>query len=244
MVDPPRDSLAIDRDAREARLDGVPIHLTNAEYTLLVTLADSPRRALSTSYLTQVILESEWVTETHALQVYVSRLRRKIGESGTAPRRVITVHGYGYRYEPDKAPALSQMLAPDERVLREEMSLLSAFILTDFNRTILWASDSITPLLGWQPSEVRDRMVYELIHPDDLPQTIASRLDTDAGIASAMLLRLLTASGDYRLMEALVRPILCPEDSMIAFLGEFRLATSHEPRPLANTEFIRFTSPH
>ena len=105
-------SLIIDRDAREVTIDGQPINLTNAEFTLLTTLADSPRRAFRSEYLTEVLTDSEWVSEVHALQVTVSRLRRKLGESGTQPRRVITVHGYGYRMNPTRDPISQQQWPP------------------------------------------------------------------------------------------------------------------------------------
>ena len=148
-------SLVIDRDAREVTIDGQPINLTNAEFTLLITLAESPRRAFRSEYLTEVLTDSEWVSEVHALQVAVSRLRRKLGESGTQPRRVVTVHGYGYRYEPDKGPSLATAMASNEQPFPLDPLTLSAFVVLDSDRKILWASDTFTPLLGWQPSDLQ-----------------------------------------------------------------------------------------
>lgn len=231
-------SLRIDHEAHEVSLDGHPIHLTLSEFILLTTLAESPRRAFSNEYLTQILTRSDWVNENHALQVTVSRLRRKLGESGRQPRRVVTVHGYGYRFEPDAAPDLAVVHAADEMSLSSDPALQSAFILAALDRTILWASDSMKHLLGWQPTELQGKVLYELIHADDTPVASEARTDLDAGFPSAMVLHFQTASGDYRLVEALARPIIGSDGATISFLGEYRPATSGM---LLNPEPIRLT---
>ena len=102
-------ALVIDRDAHEVTLDGTPVPLTKAEFALLSTLAANPRRALSGRDLLRAMWGSEWSADTTALQVHVSRLRAKLNENGSRPRHIVTVHGFGYRFEPE--PSVSHSAA-------------------------------------------------------------------------------------------------------------------------------------
>lgn len=236
-------SLTINREAHEVTIDGLPIHLTNAEFTLLTTLADSPRRAFSSEHLTRVLSGSEWVAGTHGLQVTVSRLRRKLGESGTQPGRVVTVHGYGYRYEPDPTPNLDAALASNAQPTSVEQATQSAFTVVALDRTILWASDSFAHLLGWQPTELQGIVLYDLIHPDDRPHSMAAREGLNAGLASAFLFHLRTASGEYRLLEAIARPIIGPDGQTVSFLGEYRPATQAKISATATLHSVHLKQP-
>ena len=216
-------TLVIDRDAHEVTLDGAPLALTLAEFTLLDALTRSPRRALSSEYLMRVMTRSDWVGETHALQVCVSRLRGKLGESGTQPRRVVTVHGFGYRFEPDVSPSLTTVTAVQRQKVENAQDESSAYVLAAVDRTIVWASDNIEQLLGWTPNALEGTLLYDLVHPDDRPRALAARNDLDAGHAASMVFRLNTSQGGHRVIEALARPIIGPSDVTVAFLGELRL---------------------
>ena len=218
-------TLLIDHNAYEVTLDGNPINLTRAEFTLLATLADSPRRALSSHYLTKVLTDNGWGTGIYSLRTLVSRLRTKLGESGNQFRRIVTVHGYGYRFEPDKAPDFATAMASKSQIAPGDLST-SAFALVSLERNILWASDNFKHLLGWQSGDLISTPLYELIHPDDKPNAMAVRKDLDQGIPAALFLHLRNNTGQYRLLEALTRPILDHCGHVICFLGEFRSATA------------------
>lgn len=232
-------SLVIDREAHEVSMDGQPVHLTNAEYTLLTTLANSPRRAFSSEHLTQVLTNSEWITETHCLHVTVSRQRRKLGESGTQPRRIVTVHGYGYRFEPEAAPDLAEAMGVNAQPSSLDLSMLRAFALVGLDRSILWASDSFTQLLGWHPRDLQGTSIYELMHPGDQPNAMAVREELNKGFPVAAFGHLRDTAGCYRLFEVLVRPIIGPDGATMSFLGEYRPATSDM---LPTPESIRLMS--
>lgn len=92
--------LAIDVAARRVELDGRHIPLTRSEFALLHVLASRPGVAMSHREILRAMWGADWQTDTTPLQVHVSRLRRKMGESGSTPRRIVTVHGIGYRFEP------------------------------------------------------------------------------------------------------------------------------------------------
>ena len=76
--------------------------LTSREYDLLVFLMRSPRQAFSREQL----LAHVWgwtFGDTSTVTVHIRRLREKIEPDPTAPRRIVTVWGVGYRYEPGEA---------------------------------------------------------------------------------------------------------------------------------------------
>ncbi|MGI9005573.1 MAG: response regulator transcription factor [Streptosporangiaceae bacterium] len=94
--------LGIDLSAHEARLGAALLALTSREYDLLVFLLSHPRQAFSREQL----LEQVWnwsFGDTSTVTVHVRRLREKIEKDPTLPRRIITVWGVGYRYEPAEA---------------------------------------------------------------------------------------------------------------------------------------------
>lgn len=224
-------TLLIDHDAHEVTLGGNPIHLTLSEFTLLTTLADCPRRALSSQLLLRALTGSDWEGGIYSLRTLVSRLRSKLGESGNQHKRIVTVHGFGYRYESDRAPDLASTMASKPDAVGD--SNTSAFVLLNLERRILWASDSFTHLLGWQPGELQSTSIYQWMHPDDYPTAIAARVELDKGIPAAFFIHLRNMAGQYHLMEAFARPILESHGNVTCFLGEFRSASAAQKAELS-----------
>lgn len=90
-------TLEIDMDRIEVRRDGEPVHLSPREFKLLFTLAQSPGRVFTReSLLRQVWGEEEYIDE-RTVNVYVQRLRSKLGDTSGAPTIIETVRGFGYR---------------------------------------------------------------------------------------------------------------------------------------------------
>lgn len=94
------DGLELDPAAREARLDGRPIALTRREFELLHFLAAHPRRAFSRWELLDELWDPAFAGDPSTVTVHVRRLREKIESDASAPRRLVTVWGVGYRFEP------------------------------------------------------------------------------------------------------------------------------------------------
>ncbi|WP_328345755.1 response regulator transcription factor [Micromonospora sp. NBC_00421] len=91
--------LAVDVARRVAELDGVPLALTVREFDLLVFLMRHPGRAWSRADL----LDKVWgwqFGDQSTVTVHVRRLREKIEKEPAEPRRICTVWGVGYRYDP------------------------------------------------------------------------------------------------------------------------------------------------
>ena len=92
----------VDLAAHEVRSGGKLVPLTSREYDLLVFLLRNPRQAFTREQL----LSEVWgwtFGDTSTVTVHVRRLREKLEEDPTLPRRIVTVWGVGYRYEPGPA---------------------------------------------------------------------------------------------------------------------------------------------
>jgi DNA-binding response OmpR family regulator len=93
------DGLQIDVGAREARVRGELATLTAREFELLAFLARRPRQVLRRDEL----LEHVWgytYGDTSTVTVHIRRLREKIEDDPSEPRRIATVWGVGYRFDP------------------------------------------------------------------------------------------------------------------------------------------------
>jgi len=93
------DGLQIDLGAREARVRGELATLTAREFELLAFLARRPRQVFRRDEL----LEHVWgytYGDTSTVTVHIRRLREKIEDDPSAPRRITTVWGVGYRFDP------------------------------------------------------------------------------------------------------------------------------------------------
>ena len=85
-------SLVLDpRSARVAR-DGVPVKLTGHEFRVLSYLMHHRGRVVSQVELTEHIYAQDFDRDSNTVEVFVARLRRKLG-----PSVIETVRGLGYR---------------------------------------------------------------------------------------------------------------------------------------------------
>jgi DNA-binding response OmpR family regulator len=92
--------LTIDRAAREALRNGVPVELTRIEFDLLDALSESARLVLTRSQLLERVWGPSWFGDDHVVDVHIANLRRKLGDDPRSPRYVRTVRGVGYRMGP------------------------------------------------------------------------------------------------------------------------------------------------
>ncbi|MEV4542295.1 response regulator transcription factor [Micromonospora echinaurantiaca] len=87
---------------RVARLHGRELALTLREFDLLAHLMRHPARAFRRAEL----LERVWgwsFGDESTVTVHVRRLREKVETDPADPRRIVTVWGVGYRYQPTDA---------------------------------------------------------------------------------------------------------------------------------------------
>lgn len=86
--------IAVDTGAREAWVDGRPIELTGLELDLLVALLRRAGRVVPRSTLLELAGRTDVSVGERAVDVHISRLRKKLGDD--PPTRIRTVRGVGY----------------------------------------------------------------------------------------------------------------------------------------------------
>jgi two-component system response regulator RegX3 len=89
--------LVVDRARREVTVDERPVQLTPQEFALLECLARNRGRALTRDVILQQAWgESEYI-DPRTVDVHVRWLREKIEAEPSAPTRILTVRGVGYK---------------------------------------------------------------------------------------------------------------------------------------------------
>ena len=86
--------ITVDTGTREAWLDGHPIELTGLEIDLLVALLRRAGRVVPRSALLELAGRSDVTVGERAVDVHISRLRKKLGDD--PPTKIRTVRGVGY----------------------------------------------------------------------------------------------------------------------------------------------------
>lgn len=145
----------VDQDARRVRADGVDVELTRSEFELLTTLMDRPGVAISNRELLEVMWDSEWRIDTTPLQVHVSRLRHKLGESGSRQRHIVTVRGFGYRFEPEPPSVVSEV-SEDRKNGEDGDERHGVTVEYDCDLVVRSISPPIA-VLDWSPEEIVGR---------------------------------------------------------------------------------------
>jgi two-component system phosphate regulon response regulator OmpR len=91
-------TLVFDPERIELRGPDGPVHLTGGESALLAALAQRPNEILTREALAAQLCMDE--TGERAIDVQVTRLRRKIEADPREPRFLHTVRGRGYTLRP------------------------------------------------------------------------------------------------------------------------------------------------
>jgi DNA-binding response OmpR family regulator len=88
--------LSVDLEARTVRVDGVPVELTSMEFELLSVLARHAGRKMSRDEILVQLRGVDTTLLTRSVDIAVSRLRQKLGDTGRPAQFIQTVWGRGY----------------------------------------------------------------------------------------------------------------------------------------------------
>ena len=103
-------NLMLDRAGQRVLDSGRPLDLTRAEFMVLAALIERAGKVVPKAKLFDQLYDWETETGLSAVEVFVSRIRRKIDRSGV---RIRTVRGLGYLLEDLSSPAGNQRDGPD-----------------------------------------------------------------------------------------------------------------------------------
>ncbi len=91
---------SLDTRKQELRRGKELILLNTQEYLLLKYFVEHPNRVIPRDEILDEVWGYESETSTRTVDVHISWLRQKLGEQ-SEPRRLLTIRGRGYRFDPD-----------------------------------------------------------------------------------------------------------------------------------------------
>jgi len=102
------DGLELNLAARTVLQNGKKIELTDVEFALLEALMRSPGKVVSREDISENVLGRKFHPFDRALDMHVSRLRRKLGENSEADEQVKTIRGVGYQLAVNSNPPVAK----------------------------------------------------------------------------------------------------------------------------------------
>ncbi len=97
----------VDAEARLVTVRGTEIHLTPMEFELLYCLISHAGQAVNRASLFREVWGYDSMEEASLVEVGIRRLREKIEEDPSSPRRILTVRGVGYKFAEGAADNVS-----------------------------------------------------------------------------------------------------------------------------------------
>jgi DNA-binding response OmpR family regulator len=92
------EDLQVDKLKQEVLLEGEVVHLSTTEYKALLMFVENPGQILDREKLVENLRGIQWQSYDRSVDVLVSRLRNKLGETPSRTRFIKTVHGVGYKF--------------------------------------------------------------------------------------------------------------------------------------------------
>lgn len=90
--------LSIDEHRHETKVNGMLISLTPNEFKILVTLGKNASKVHSRDELISLVIGDNYKGLHRVIDTHIKSIRKKIGDTWSEPRYIITVHGLGYRF--------------------------------------------------------------------------------------------------------------------------------------------------
>jgi len=90
--------LELDFEAYKARRAGEALDLSPREFELLRYLIERKGETVTRDQLLEDVWGYESYPSTRTVDTHIAKLRAKIGDSGSEPRYILTMHGVGYKF--------------------------------------------------------------------------------------------------------------------------------------------------
>lgn len=86
----------LDPATRVVLRNGAPVELTSVEFNLLHALLREAGRVVTREHLVDTVLSRKFSPFDRSIDMHVSKVRKKLGDSETGPDHIKTVRGVGY----------------------------------------------------------------------------------------------------------------------------------------------------
>jgi DNA-binding response OmpR family regulator len=91
--------LSIDPSAHTVILRGNPVSLSPREFDLLYVLVTNAGHVVTNEILLNQVWGEDFVGQPQVVYVHIRWLREKIEQNPMKPKRILTVHGIGYKFQ-------------------------------------------------------------------------------------------------------------------------------------------------
>jgi two-component system, OmpR family, response regulator RegX3 len=91
--------VTLDPEAHRLTVRGTEVAVPLKEFEVLHLLLANAGRVLTREVLIDRVWGSDYVGDTKTLDVHIKRLRSKVEVDPSAPTRIVTIRGLGYKYE-------------------------------------------------------------------------------------------------------------------------------------------------
>jgi len=96
--------VSLDPEEHVVTIGGEIVPMPLNQFDVLRLLLTNAGRVLTREMLIDRVWGSDYVGDTKTLDVHIKRLRSKIEDDPSAPTRIITIRGLGYKFERPKRP--------------------------------------------------------------------------------------------------------------------------------------------
>ena len=94
-----QDPFLLNTRNRTLEKNGQRIKLTQVEYSIMKVFMENPGKALSREEILDMVWGRDYFGELKIVDVNIRRLRMKVEDEPSHPTHIMTVWGYGYRWE-------------------------------------------------------------------------------------------------------------------------------------------------
>jgi len=100
--------IELDPATRSVRQHGEPVDLTSVEFNLLQVLLNEAGRVVTREHLTDAVLGRKFSPFDRSIDMHVSKVRKKLGDSDNGADHIKTVRGVGYIFAHPREDAGSE----------------------------------------------------------------------------------------------------------------------------------------
>ena len=93
--------LTVNANRRDAFIAGQAAQLSTIEFQLFWSLAQKPGCVVTRDEIYRELYNADYKGYDRKIDLYISRIRQKIGDDSTSPRHLKTVRGVGYQFVGD-----------------------------------------------------------------------------------------------------------------------------------------------